>query len=174
MIKTPEWYFKSKTKNADVLSNLGFIIAGIVAFRLGYTLLGFSLVMVSIGSTFFWGNPSEKTLRIDRSFMILAFAIFYNMIYPISVLYYLVLGYFTLYLSILDDNLLYYIMYQILGIGMIIGRFGVNFWIILYLAGIISQQNYPYFAFIKHLLMSIAIIGFLVYYPEQLSQISCS
>ena len=163
-LRTPDWYFQSDTKNADVLSNLGFIVAGIVAFRLGYTLLGFSLVMVSIGSTIFWGNPSENTLRIDRSFMIFAFAIFYNMVYPISLIYYLVLGYLTLYLSILDDNLLYYILFQVLGLGLIIGKFGVNVWVILYLAGILAQQNYPYFALIKHLLMSIAILGFLISY----------
>lgn len=121
-IKDPNWYLNDQNTNDKIYSNGIFLAIGIHHWKNNNQLLGLFFIFLFIGSTLFHISTSKQTLFIDRMAMILVFSYFFNQFYPrISIGNYGLIGFLTIALWYKTDELLYYFLFQ--GIGLILFLF---------------------------------------------------
>jgi hypothetical protein len=128
LIKDPEWYYINQNTKAKILSNLVFLAISIYyTYKERYEL---SIVFFSLfcGSTLFHIKPSRETLLIDRLAMVLVFSKFFNIFYPeVSFSTFGIIGIITTIVWYKTGELLWYFLYQLVGILLFLVQYPMNF-----------------------------------------------
>jgi hypothetical protein len=127
-LKDPEWYYSNQNTKAKILSNLVFLGISIYYFYKEKYELSILFFFMFCGSTAFHINPSKDTLFIDRLAMVLLFAKFFNLFYPeISFKTFGIVGIITTIIWYKTEELLWYFLYQLLGILLFLVHYPMNF-----------------------------------------------
>lgn len=127
LIKDPEWYLKNQNTPDKIYTNLIFFILGIYHFMNGNTLLGTLFVLLGFGSTAFHLKTSNDTLFLDRIAMVLVFSYFFNMFYPkVSIFSFSIIGILTVVYWYKTEELLFYFLFQLLGLLLYLFYFPMN------------------------------------------------
>jgi nucleoside recognition membrane protein YjiH len=127
-LKDPEWYYSNQNTKAKILSNLIFLgISIYYTYKERYD-LSIVFLFLFCGSTLFHLKPSRTTLFIDRLAMVLVFSKFFNLFYPqISFTTFSIIGIITTIIWYKTEELLWYFLYQLVGILLFLVNYPMNF-----------------------------------------------
>jgi hypothetical protein len=127
VIVDPEWYYLEQNTLSKILTNLIFLVISLYNIynkRYDFAILFFFLFC---GSTLFHIKSNKETLFIDRLAMVLVFAKFFNLFYPtISFLQFSIIGLISIIIWYKTDELLYYFLYQLVGILLFLLKYNMN------------------------------------------------
>lgn len=147
-IKDPDWYLTNQNTEDKIYSNAIFLAIGIYHWQNNNQLLGCLFIFLFIGSTWFHVSTNKQTLFIDRIAMIFIFSYFFNLFYPkISISNYSLIGILTIGFWYKTEELLYYFLFQGLGLILFLFHYPINLYYKLLI--IISYISITYSQLIK-------------------------
>jgi hypothetical protein len=126
-IKDPDWYLKNQSTPDKIWTNGIFFALGLYHFYKGNTLLGILFILLGAGSTAFHLSTSNETLLLDRIAMVFVFSYFFNLFYTkIPILGFSAIGLLTVLYWYNTEELLYYFLFQLLGLLLFMFYFPMN------------------------------------------------
>lgn len=136
LVKDPDWYLTNQNTPDKIYSNAIFFALGIYHWKNNNQLLGVLFIFLAIGSTLFHVSTSKQTLFIDRLAMILVFSYFFNIFYPsISTINYSLIGILTILYWYKTEELIYYFVFQGIGLVLFLFYFPMNLYYKLVIIG---------------------------------------
>jgi hypothetical protein len=126
-IKDPDWYLTNQNTPDKIYSNAIFLAIGLYHFYKKNELLGSLFIFLALSSGVFHIKTNKETLFIDRLAMILVFSYFFNLFYPkISIVNYSLIGIFTIVFWYKTEDLLFYFLFQLLGLVLFLFYYPMN------------------------------------------------
>ncbi len=127
LIKDPDWYLTNQSTPDKIYTNGIFFALGLYHFYRGNQLLGILFILLGAGSSAFHVSTSNETLLLDRIAMIFVFSYFFNLFYPkIPFIAYSAVGLLAVTYWYNTEELLYYFLFQLLGLLLFMFYFPMN------------------------------------------------
>jgi hypothetical protein len=117
-VADPEWYFTNQGTPMKFYSNAVFLLlaAYYLLWKNDFPLSILFSFLFLCSSLFHW-YPNRETLFVDRMSMILLFSYYFHLFYPyVPFTYYGIAGILTVVIWYFTEELLYYFLYQTIGI----------------------------------------------------------
>jgi len=162
MIKDVSWYYENQDTYDKIISNIVFLFVSIYFYNKN-NLLSLGFLILFFCSTLFHIKSNKTTLLIDRLSMIFIFSIFFNKIYPISIFNYFLVGFISITIWYYTNELLFYILFQCLGIYLLLNSSIKNkeiisiLFVVITLSQLIDKGKYHS---LKHILLAMLSIYF--------------